>query len=195
MNGDAVVNAGDIDALYAAIDAGTVSSTFDLNGDQQVDSEDVGVLVEGVLGTYYGDANLNGYVDAADLNQVGVHWQASSKGWADGDFTGDGIVNAADLNVLAINWQHGVPQSTGRAPQAPLSAADPMDRDEPTSGMESIEEESARPLREPTRIWSALHCKIETQRRHDSNSASKSAGSARAFLTNPIDELFAGDFR
>jgi hypothetical protein len=56
-----------------------------------------------------GDANIDGKVDAFDLNLLASHWQQQSGAlWSVGDFTGDGIVNAFDLNALAANWQFGV---------------------------------------------------------------------------------------
>jgi hypothetical protein len=55
-----------------------------------------------------GDANLDGRVDALDLNVVSTYWQGRDKVWAQGDFTGDGVVDADDLNQLALNWQSGV---------------------------------------------------------------------------------------
>ena len=56
-----------------------------------------------------GDAELDGDVDAADLNLLGISWQSTGNLlWDNGNFNGDDIVNAADLNVLGINWQTGV---------------------------------------------------------------------------------------
>ena len=56
-----------------------------------------------------GDANLDGKVDAADLNVLAQNWQRSDGvDWEGGDFTGDGRVDAADLNVLAQNWLAGI---------------------------------------------------------------------------------------
>ena len=56
----------------------------------------------------FGDANLDGKVDALDLNILAAHWQQTSPGlFSDGDFTNDGKVDALDLNLLAANWQFG----------------------------------------------------------------------------------------
>ena len=66
---------------------------------------DVLMLVMAVAG----DADLNGRVDAADLNALALSWQKMvMDGWLDADFTGDMVVDAADLNLLALNWQFGV---------------------------------------------------------------------------------------
>jgi hypothetical protein len=75
-----------------------------------------------------GDANLDGRVDATDLNRVGLNWRGTGKTWTQGDFTGDGNVDAADLNVLALNWRRGVAAPAvadglpaRRVPRAPLA--------------------------------------------------------------------------
>ena len=53
-----------------------------------------------------GDANLDGHVNAQDLNIVGTNWEQSGAfGWRDGDFNNDGRVDALDLNALGENWQ------------------------------------------------------------------------------------------
>ena len=53
-----------------------------------------------------GDVNLDGTVDARDLNVLGLHWQQQldTAAWEKGDFNGDRIVNAQDLNALALSW-------------------------------------------------------------------------------------------
>lgn len=65
-----------------------------------------------------GDANLDGTVDALDLNALALSWRGEA-GWHGGDFTADGLVDAADLNLLAVNWRHAaaspVPEPSGWA--------------------------------------------------------------------------------
>ena len=39
-----------------------------------------------------GDANLDGLVNATDLNALALSWHGSEKVWSEGDFTGEGIV-------------------------------------------------------------------------------------------------------
>ena len=67
-----------------------------------------------------GDTDLDGDVDAADLNNLALHWQMSGEhGWQAGDFDGSSSVDSSDLNVVGLRWQHGVvamqavPESTG----------------------------------------------------------------------------------
>ena len=53
----------------------------------------------------YGDANLDGIVDATDLNILGQNWLLENvSGWSEGDFNGDDRVDQIDLNVLGANW-------------------------------------------------------------------------------------------
>ena len=52
-----------------------------------------------------GDANLDGIVDAADLNIVGQNWNMPTGTWNRGDFDASGETNASDLNVLGIHWR------------------------------------------------------------------------------------------
>ena len=53
----------------------------------------------------FGDANLDGIVDAKDLNILGTNWlRDDAAGWPDGDFNGDRNVDQLDLSVLGENW-------------------------------------------------------------------------------------------
>jgi hypothetical protein len=68
---------------------------------------DVDVLV---AHTKYGDANLDGAVDFADLVLLAQNYnQPSNRFWANGDFTYDGAVNFADLTKLAQNYNSRMP--------------------------------------------------------------------------------------
>jgi hypothetical protein len=136
FNADGIVDADDIDVLFGAIRAGNMATEFDLNNSGKVDQADVEFLVENIIGTFMGDANLDGKVNAADLDQVGINWQRTNgAGWSDGDFTGNGAVNTQDLNVIGVNWRSGEPAAAvahTRLPQAPLAAVyeaavDPVD--------------------------------------------------------------------
>jgi autotransporter-associated beta strand protein len=68
----------------------------------------------------FGDASIDGTVDAFDLNIVAGHWQqASGAMWSSGDFNGDGMVDAFDLNILASNWQFGAGSLTAALAEFP----------------------------------------------------------------------------
>jgi hypothetical protein len=62
--------------------------------------------------TYYGDADINGQVDIADLGRLASHWQTAGV-WSEGDFDYDGSVGVNDLGMLASNWQAGVGNPLG----------------------------------------------------------------------------------
>ena len=105
FNQDRRVDATDIDLLCAAIAQGASSSPFDLHLDGRLDREDVNQLVRGILHTDYGDANLDGQVDSADLVQVfqsGKYEDSSQRNatWAEGDWNGDGQVTSEDLLLV-----------------------------------------------------------------------------------------------
>ena len=112
---DGIVGTSDIDTMFANL--GSSDPLYDLDEDGDADNADVDLLVETLLDTFYGDANLDGRADAADLNQIGINWQSGDLGWENGDFTGDRNVNAADLNVLGINWQMGAPAAASAVPE------------------------------------------------------------------------------
>lgn len=115
-NQDGTIDDHDIDDLCRAIHAGSHDASYDLNNDGVVDDADHAMLVEEILQTSYGDANLDGVVDAIDLNVVGLNWQGNG-GWADGNFDCDRRIDASDLNLLGANWMSGA-----RAPMAALAA-------------------------------------------------------------------------
>ncbi len=69
-----------------------------------------------------GDANLDGRVDALDLNIIGLNWRAQVESWREGDFNADGRVDANDLNALAINWRKDIFGETALVERAPRAA-------------------------------------------------------------------------
>ena len=115
FNGDRLCNGSDIDRLMT--DAATGATDTDLNGDGVVDDADRDewlVLAgdkNGFSGPLFvGDSDLNGTVDAADLNALALSWREVDHKWTSGNFSVDGGpgVNAADLNALALNWRESV---------------------------------------------------------------------------------------
>lgn len=114
FDGDGRCDVVDLDALLAALD--TSNAAFDLQEDGIINLNDrdqwLDLAGEEALGEPFvlGDTNLNGAVDATDLNNLGLNWLSTddSLSWSGGDFNGDHAVNAADLNELGLNWLHGV---------------------------------------------------------------------------------------
>ncbi len=99
FNGDNVVNAVDIDMLTDNF-GNNVESVFDITADGLVDRQDMDMLIRDVIGTEYGDADLDGYVGAFDAFTMLRGMMAGASGWAAGDFSCDGIIDGQDF----IEW-------------------------------------------------------------------------------------------
>ena len=97
---------------------------FDLDGNGTVDAADRDrwLMLAGTKSTgapyQLGDADLDGTVDATDLNVLGLHWQVTNAtSWEQGDFDGDGNVNATDLNAVGVNWLKRAPEEATAVPE------------------------------------------------------------------------------
>jgi hypothetical protein len=96
---DLDVDADDITALQTAARLGVTDVAFDLNSDGEVTQGDVAMLVREILGTEFGDANLDGFVDARDAETWKTHVFSADSSWSSGDFDGDGLTDVRDFNV------------------------------------------------------------------------------------------------
>jgi hypothetical protein len=76
---------------------------YDIDGDLQNYRSDADMLVQTILNTKYGDANLDHRVNALDFNAFAGHF-GQTGGWAQGDFNGDGVINSLDFNSIAGNF-------------------------------------------------------------------------------------------
>lgn len=130
FDGDGLCNTVDIDQLMTDAANGANSGT-DLNNDGTVDDADRDIWLtqageeNGLSGAYLlGDSDLDGDVDAEDLNAVGINWQnAEQTNWTRGNFVnneGTGV-DANDLNGVGINWQGSVAPAANAVPE-PSSA-------------------------------------------------------------------------
>jgi hypothetical protein len=70
-----------------------------------------------VMYTLYGDADLNGTVNGADLNVVLSNYNQTGMYWYQGDFNYDGSVNGSDLNTVLSNYNQSL--SVGAAVPEP----------------------------------------------------------------------------
>ncbi len=99
LNGDAVVDAADIDMLTHALRTGSEDPMFDLDNDGILDDQDTDFLIHDLLGTDFGDANLDGVVSQPDFELWQAYQFQQETGWATGDFNGDGVTDVSDFNV------------------------------------------------------------------------------------------------
>lgn len=100
--------ANEIKSTSGSIDeaiGGSPSSSFifDINFDGLVNSDDTDYLVRDLIGTEYGDTNLDFKVDLVDLDNLGMNMDMPG-GWLQGDFNGDCFVDLADLDILGMNF-------------------------------------------------------------------------------------------
>ena len=118
LNVDGACDIGDIDALLY-VELGGNSPLFDLDGSGTVDLTDRDLwLSHEDVGSFPGDFDLGGTVNAADLNTLGGNWQATDlASYAHGDSNGDGVADATDLNAIGSNWQAGVARAAVPLPE------------------------------------------------------------------------------
>ncbi len=99
------IGAAQIDPLNDAIRQGDQDPWFDLNTDSTVDALDRDYLIHNIIGTEYGDSNLDLKVSLADLTILATNYGITSGAmWSQGDSNGDGQVSLADLTILATNY-------------------------------------------------------------------------------------------
>lgn len=103
FDADLLLTHEDIDLLSAAVFEGATDAVFDVNGDGQVSDADRVMWVESLVGTSFGDADLNNVVDFTDFLLLSSHF-GEAGGWNSGDFDGDGEVTFTDFSVLSNNF-------------------------------------------------------------------------------------------
>ena len=104
FDGSGIVDAIDVDLLCDELQSGGNDNQFDINQDGSVDERDLDFLIQAVLNTTFGDANLDGAFDSADLIQIFSFGQyndgvAGNSGWASGDWNCDDEFDSTDLIV------------------------------------------------------------------------------------------------
>ena len=192
LNDDGQVDVRDIDTMAAAVASESQSMRLDVDGNGIVNREDTTFLVQDILGWRMGDANLDGMVDAADLNEVGLNWQKSGcVSWERGDFNGDNRVGPADLNFVGLNWGQVAAAAPGIAQMvgADGDIAEPANAnvDSPIASDEAIDVAAVE--NRPTR----LNQSRSIQRRDRGAVDALNRSNDREFA-ELIDELFAQGF-
>lgn len=110
ITGNGVITAADIDQLMGAVADPTQGGKFtsavgqefyDLTGDSLLATADVDELVQDILGTQYGDHDLDGDVDGDDLADLQDSLGTANTSWANGNTDGDADVDGRDF----LRWQ------------------------------------------------------------------------------------------
>ncbi len=132
-DGNGTLDAGDINALSAAVRAGSTDLKFDANGDRAVNESDRLTWVNTLKNTWMGDSNLDGQFNTADFVFVFQSGQfedgiAGNSSWETGDWNGDREFATSDF-ILA--FQEGGFEAGGRPGGVNAVSAVP----EPTSAV------------------------------------------------------------
>ena len=104
VTGDAIVDAEDVDRLCRAITDGENGWLFDLNQDGFVNLDDHITLIDEILDTTAGDADLNGLFNSEDLVNLFIQNEyedgiPDNSGWETGDWDCDHDFTTTDLVV------------------------------------------------------------------------------------------------
>lgn len=89
----------DIDAFAAAIRNNSASvTTHDLDGDQDVDVDDLIEVANLYAGKFVGDSDLDGLFNSSVVWVMlgGKYDSGQAAGWVDGDWIGDGLFDSGD---------------------------------------------------------------------------------------------------
>lgn len=163
FDNDGEVDAADIDLLMEARNSGANEPGFDLNGDGQVNQIDVDYLVEVILGTNYGDANLDGVVNATDAAILAGNFGATGEGWASGNVNGDGAVDLHDIVLLQSHMGATGAPSPAVASAAAIVAAAPRQVGEETTTALTPQRRASGPVVAFRRVDRAVRAIMDTR--------------------------------
>ncbi len=149
FNGDSVANATDINLLFAQMQAPIPDLRFDLTGDGLVNENDRDEMVFGVLGTTYGDADVNGTFnsqDFVDIFQMGEYKDdiRGNSTWEEGDWNGDGDFDELDMLLAFASQGYAYAARPAFTPQATRN-------DGVISALEADRVLNVEPVQAPTR--------------------------------------------
>lgn len=120
LNGDFDCTSDDIDLLTSG--QGGSDLGLDLNGDGIVGSADRAFWVEDLMGTQFGDANLDGEVGFADFLSLSQGFGQTGT-WSTGDADGSGFVDFADFLSISQNFGFSAATATSVAVPEPQGTA------------------------------------------------------------------------
>ena len=130
FDADGQITVADIDLLSAEIRSGSNESFFDINSDGAVSLDDQVFLINDILQTYFGDANLDFEFNSSDwvhVFTIGEYETSISVGWAGGDWDASGFFTSTDIVTALLygGYEAGprVGAPIGVSPEAqPLAA-------------------------------------------------------------------------
>ncbi|MCA9211587.1 MAG: hypothetical protein KDB27_00860 [Planctomycetales bacterium] len=150
LNHDWTVGIADIDLLCGLINNGDM--TGDLNNDGVVNHDDQSYLVHNIIGTHYGDANLDLVFDSSDLVQMFAAAEyedgiANNSTWAEGDFNCDGEFDSGDLvAAFADGGYVGAAKPVVVPVPEEVASEISKDSDEPTTELDQPEDTRGREI-------------------------------------------------
>lgn len=143
FTGDGVWDVADIRAFCGAWRRNDTDPRWDLNGDGTLTAPDRDWLINQILDTTYGDANLDGRFDSSDLIQVFAAGQyedaiAGNSDWSTGDWNCDGEFDTSDLVVAFAAGGYELAARVAAQPAAAAAAVvdEPAGGDSPPAGHE-----------------------------------------------------------
>ena len=101
--GDRVLTPGDADLLVSVVASDDISPRFDLDGDCEVTSGDLDLLLSEAE-VLNGDVDFNGQVEFADFLVLSRNFNSDTTAWSRGDLAPDGRINFSDFLVLSNNF-------------------------------------------------------------------------------------------
>ncbi len=104
FNGNATIEADDLDLLHAAIAAASQQPEFDLDESGIVDVDDANHWITEIANTRRGDFNLDGEVGFNDFLELSGNFGKVDATWSAGDATGDGLVDFDDFLILSSEF-------------------------------------------------------------------------------------------
>ncbi|MCA9217991.1 MAG: hypothetical protein KDB27_33200 [Planctomycetales bacterium] len=126
FDADEQLTVNDVDLLISEVDAEQPRLWFDLNSDQAVDVNDVGIWVKHLQNTWIGDANLDGEFNSGDFIEVfqaGKYETDTVASWAEGDWNGDQRFDSGDFIAA---FQDGGYERGPRLGFAAVSVPEPL---------------------------------------------------------------------
>ncbi len=186
FDNDGDFDCDDVDALSAAIIAGSSDSTFDLDASGTVNVADLHFWVTDIKGTILGDANLDFTVDGQDFLIWNANKFTSGNAWCSADFDGNGIVDGADFLI----WNANKFQSAGPIVTPP---AHEEERSLPVFGPEVGGSEVVTDVQTRELVWQETPAAATYARTATVRSAAKLTSIRDAQWHQAVDDVF-GNF-